>query len=211
MNNFKWSKRSLAAMHGIHPDLRLVLDRALAQTSIDFIVIEGLRSEERQRSLKEQGASRTLNSPHLTGYAVDVLPIGPNGPEFYWPLYHKLAPYILEASHELGIPVTWGGHWKSFQDGPHFELNRYKYDWSVPASNYTKAIDPKPIKVPGTETTSERTADAAKSGAGAAAPLVIVQQGLESLAPQVPGEWGTYLLVTAGILAIGVALWKYFR
>lgn len=124
----KWSQRSLGNLKGIHPDLRRVMDRALQESPLDFIVIEGLRTEERQRQLVAQGASRTMNSRHLTGHAVDLLPIGPNGrAAFDWPLYHKLAPAVKDAARRENVKIVWGGDWKSFKDGPHFELDRAAY------------------------------------------------------------------------------------
>jgi len=72
----KWSKRSLDSLKGIHPDLRRVMDRALQESPIDFTVIEGLRTEARQRELVAKGASKTMNSRHITGHAVDLMPTG---------------------------------------------------------------------------------------------------------------------------------------
>jgi peptidoglycan LD-endopeptidase CwlK len=129
----KWSDRSLRNLAGIHPDLRRVMDRALQISPIDFIVIEGLRTKERQAQLVADGASRTMNSRHLTGHAVDLLPIGSNGKgEFAWPLYHKLAPAVKQAAKELGVAIVWGGDWPKFRDGPHFELDRKVYPAGVP-------------------------------------------------------------------------------
>jgi peptidoglycan L-alanyl-D-glutamate endopeptidase CwlK len=138
----KWSARSLGNLEGIHPDLRRVMDRALQESPLDFIVIEGLRSEARQRELVASGASRTMNSRHLTGHAVDLLPIGPNGKaEFAWPLYHNMAPAIKEAARKEGVPLAWGGDWKSFKDGPHFELERKAY----PAGQAWTMVKHKPV------------------------------------------------------------------
>jgi len=75
----KYSARSLKNLNGIHPDLRRVIDRALLDSPLDFVVIEGLRTKERQKQLVASGASKTMNSRHLTGHAVDLVPIGPNG------------------------------------------------------------------------------------------------------------------------------------
>ena len=47
----KYSKRSLDSLRGIHPDLRRVIDRALQESPLDFIVIEGLRTEDRQAEM----------------------------------------------------------------------------------------------------------------------------------------------------------------
>lgn len=123
-----WSKRSLDNMQGIHDDLRRVLDRALQESPVDFIVIEGLRSVERQRQLVAMGASKTMRSRHLTGHAVDLLPVGPSGKgEFHWPLYNKLALAVKAAAEKESVAIVWGGDWRTFKDGPHFELDRRKY------------------------------------------------------------------------------------
>ena len=91
-------------------------------------MIEGLRTEARQRQLVASGASKTMNSRHLTGHAVDLLPIGPDGKAaFDWPLYHKLGPAVEAAAKAEGVAITWGGRWAKFRDGPHFELKRDAY------------------------------------------------------------------------------------
>lgn len=131
----KFSARSLKNMNGIHPDLRRVLDRALQDSPLDFSVIEGLRTKERQAQLMASGASQTLNSRHLTGHAVDLLPIGPNGKAaFDWPLYNRLGPAVKAAAEAEGVTLDWGGDWNKFKDGPHFELDRAAYpvtDWTT--------------------------------------------------------------------------------
>jgi peptidoglycan LD-endopeptidase CwlK len=123
-----WSTRSLKALDGIHPDLRRVFDRALQESPLDFVVIEGLRTVERQRQLVRAGASKTMASRHITGHAVDIVPVGPNGKiAFDWPLYHRIAPAVKAAAKAEGVAIVWGGDWKSFRDGPHFELDRRVY------------------------------------------------------------------------------------
>lgn len=133
----KWSDRSLKNLNGIHPDLRRVMDRALQESPLDFVVIEGLRTKERQTELVASGASKTMKSRHLTGHAVDIVPIGPNGKAaFDWPLYHKLAPAVKAAAEAEDVPIVWGGDWTTFKDGPHFELDRKTYPeggWSSTA------------------------------------------------------------------------------
>lgn len=139
----KFSARSLASLNGIHPDLRRVIDRALQESPIDFIVIEGLRTKERQKQLVASGASKTMNSRHITGHAVDLVPIGPNGKAaFDWPLYHKLAPAVKEAAQAEGVALVWGGDWTSFKDGPHFELDRKVY----PAEGFKPTAKPQEDK-----------------------------------------------------------------
>lgn len=123
-----WDDRSARNLRGVHPDLVRVMERARDLSPVRFVVIEGLRTVERQRQLVAQGASKTMNSRHITGHAVDIVPIGPEGqPAFDWPLYHRLAPVVKQAAQELGVRIVWGGDWRTFKDGPHFELDRTAY------------------------------------------------------------------------------------
>jgi peptidoglycan L-alanyl-D-glutamate endopeptidase CwlK len=160
-----FGSRSLKNMVGIHPDLRRVLDRALQDSPLDFSVIEGLRTLERQKQLVASGASQTLNSRHLTGHAVDLLPIGPDGKgAFDWPLYDQLGPAVKAAADAEGVFIVWGGDWKRFRDGPHFELNRSAYpvgDWE------TKAKAPEERTSAAQSTTVQASAVQIVSGAGA--------------------------------------------
>lgn len=125
----EWDTRSAGNLRGVHPDLVRVMARARALSPLEFVVIEGLRTTERQRQLVASGASKTLNSRHLTGHAVDIVPRDPATGKlvFDWPLYHRLAPAVKAAAQELSVPIVWGGDWRTFRDGPHFELDRGRY------------------------------------------------------------------------------------
>lgn len=124
---FKLGARSIERLQGVHPDLVRVVHRAIALTPVDFTVLEGLRSPERQKTLVASGASQTLNSRHITGHAVDLGAWVDNQVDWSWPLYTKIANAMKAAANELGISIVWGGDWKTFKDGPHFELDRKVY------------------------------------------------------------------------------------
>ena len=174
----KYSQRSLNNLRGIHPDLRRVIDRALQDSPLDFVVIEGLRSVDRQKQLVASGASRTMNSRHITGHAVDLMPIGPNGPAFDWPLYDELGPAVKAAAEKEGVALDWGGDWKSFRDGPHFELDRAVYnenDWS------TDDAPPVPRTSVAQSTPVQASAVQIASGAGAAASSIAMLDGMAQL------------------------------
>ena len=121
------SARSLKNLKGVHPDLVAIVNLAAQRTPIPFEVIEGLRTVERQKQLVAAGASKTMNSRHITGHAVDIAPTVEGKIRWDWPLYRLLAPAIKQAAQDLGIPIVWGGDWRTFKDGPHFELLRSKY------------------------------------------------------------------------------------
>ncbi len=123
-SGYKWSDRSEKNLKGIHPDLRKVADLALQLTHVDFIVTEGKRTYARQVQLVQQGASKTLDSRHLQGMAVDVVDVGGSyGKE----RMTQISMAFKEAAKLLEIPISWGGDWKSFKDTPHFELDKKKY------------------------------------------------------------------------------------
>ena len=123
------SERSLARLDGAHPDLVRVFKRAAAISNIDFTILEVLRTVERQKALVAQGASKTMKSRHLPhakdgkSRAVDAAPPDESG-KVTWacPLYYKLAAIIKQAAKEEGVPIEWGGDWKTFKDGPHWQL-----------------------------------------------------------------------------------------
>lgn len=123
----KFSPKSEERLQGLHPDLVKVLRRALEITKVDFAVVEGRRTVARQEALVAAGASKTMNSRHLTGHAVDIAPIIAGQVRWDWPPFHDLAEAMKRAAGELGVALVWGGDWKTFKDGPHFELNRAVY------------------------------------------------------------------------------------
>lgn len=125
--SFSYSTRSKNNLKGLHPDLVRVAERAIKLTPVDFVVTEGLRTVARQKQLFAAGASKTMNSRHLTGHALDVAAWVGGTVRWDWPLYAKIAGAFKQAALELDVPIIWGGDWKSFRDGPHFELDRRKY------------------------------------------------------------------------------------
>lgn len=119
--------KSKLKLRGVHPDLVRVVELAIKITDVDFTVLEGVRSRQRQAQLVLQGASKTMNSRHITGHAVDLGALVAGSVRWDWPLYHKLAAAMKQAANELGVPIVCGADWKTFPDGPHFELDRRKY------------------------------------------------------------------------------------
>ena len=121
------NKKSIDRLSGVHPDLVSVVKLAIELSEIDFQVIEGVRSKARQEQLFKAGASQTLNSRHLTGHAVDLAALVNDSIRWDWPLYFKIADAMKKASSQLKIKIVWGGDWRTFKDGPHFELSKEVY------------------------------------------------------------------------------------
>lgn len=126
---------SVEKLQGVRAPLSGVM--VAARREIVFDVIEGVRSIERQRELFAQGASRTMNSRHLTGHAVDVWPIDPatqrrvyhadpkERDRLLWLHLRRVAEVVKRVARDMGVQIDWGGDWG--WDGPHFELNRTRY------------------------------------------------------------------------------------
>lgn len=114
--------RSMQRLQGVHADLVRVVQRAAAMSDLDFTVLEGLRSLARQRELFAKGATKTMKSRHLTGHAVDLAPMIGGQVSWDWPLYIKLAPIVKAAAAAEHFPIEWGGDWRTFKDGPHWQL-----------------------------------------------------------------------------------------
>ena len=119
--------RSEKALVGVHPDLVAVVRRAAEILPGGFIVTEGMRTKERQRELFAKGLSKTMNSRHLVGLAVDFAPLVDGQVTWKWPAFKPVADAFKAAAKELKTPIVWGGDWPRFRDGPHIELSRAVY------------------------------------------------------------------------------------
>lgn len=120
----------------IHPDLIRVANHALsilaAKTpSLTFIITDGDRTREQQIRLKTAGASRTLNSRHIAknqpsgkAEAIDVAALLDGQVRWDWPLYSMIAKAMQQAAASESVKIEWGGNWRKFRDGPHFQLSR---------------------------------------------------------------------------------------
>ena len=123
---FKLSKKSLAKLSEVNPDLQKLVKNAIGLSTIDFGISEGMRTKERQQLLYDSGKSQTMNSRHLTGHAVDVYAWKDGAVSWEFEDYETINVAFSQAAKLTNIPYVWGGSWKSFKDGPHFELKREK-------------------------------------------------------------------------------------
>ncbi|MDQ1761733.1 M15 family metallopeptidase [Achromobacter aegrifaciens] len=127
---FQLSQRSLSRLVGVHPDLAAIVKLAIQRTPMDFTVVEGVRTLARQRENVAKGASQTLASYHLPqadglSHAVDLAPLIAGAiPWNNWQAFAALAQVVKACAAELGVPVEWGGDWKTLKDGPHFQIPR---------------------------------------------------------------------------------------
>jgi len=128
----KLDERSMRNLRNVHPALvRVVLRTAKDwndSTGLSFIITCGVRTLEEQKRLLKAGATRTLRSRHIpagrppVSHAVDFA-MKLNGKlKWDWPLYAELARRVKAAAARENVPIEWGGDWRTFKDGPHFQL-----------------------------------------------------------------------------------------
>lgn len=122
-------RRSKRNLQGVNKDLVRVVEKAIEYTKQDFTVIDGLRTRGEQRRFVALGVSKTMNSRHLTGHAVDIIPhpIPSDWSEYSKSQWKEISIAMKRAAKELGVDLEWGGDWKSFVDKPHYQLSRKMY------------------------------------------------------------------------------------
>jgi len=120
--NSRMDERSRKRLQSVHPTLIKLMTDYARHARQAFIVTEGVRTPQRQAELVKAGASRTLNSKHLTGKAVDLAVVVGGEVRWDWPLYRLLADDLKAFAKQQGVPIIAGADWPKFRDGPHFEL-----------------------------------------------------------------------------------------
>lgn len=134
-----FSKRSIDNLKGVHPDLVKLMTEAIKDSPVDFTITEGVRTAERQQMLFKQRPKVTnvdgiiKKSNHQVksdgyGHAVDLYPFYNGSVQVQdkevIPKLKLIAVHIKSVAKCLGIPITWGGDFKSLHDPPHFELKK---------------------------------------------------------------------------------------
>ena len=119
-------------LKGVHPDLVRVIERAARMSNSGFRVIDGVRTVAEQKANVARGVSKTMNSRHLPAanglsHAVDVVPLVGGAISWDWDDFYPLAKVIKQAAALEGVPIEWGGDWKSFKDGAHWQLPWAQY------------------------------------------------------------------------------------
>lgn len=117
-------------LNEVRPCLKAIMHEAIARAEdkgMKVQITEGMRTPERQRQLVAAGKSKTMNSYHLNGRAVDVYVN--NGWKFED--YKRFADIVKIVAKERGYTITWGGDWKTLKDGPHFQVELSDYSYKV--------------------------------------------------------------------------------
>lgn len=119
---FELSLASKEKLVGVNQNLVKVVELAIQRCPIDFRVIDGVRTKQRQQELFNLGRTQTLNSKHIIGKAIDIVAL-PNGKaDWSWKYYEIIAETMKQAAKDLNVEIEWGGDWVHFRDGVHFQL-----------------------------------------------------------------------------------------
>lgn len=125
MKGYKLGRKSLDNLKGVHPDIVAIIKLAIRLSDVDFSVVEGIRSEEKQAENIENGVSWTMDSAHICGWAVDIYPWVDGATSHETVHYYRIAKAIFAAAAIMGKPISWGGFWWykgcSRPDMPHWE------------------------------------------------------------------------------------------
>jgi peptidoglycan LD-endopeptidase CwlK len=125
-------------LKGVHPDLVRVVKRTAKDwkdKELGWVITCGVRSLAEQKVLFAKGATSTMRSRHLKAsngfaHAVDFAMTIKGKVRWDWPLYSKLASAVKAAAKAEKVPIEWGGDWRTFKDGPHFQLPWKQYPGS---------------------------------------------------------------------------------
>jgi peptidoglycan L-alanyl-D-glutamate endopeptidase CwlK len=106
-------KASLHSLVGVHSGLVAVTKAAITVTTQDFCVYEGLRTYAQQLENVKKGVSQTMDSMHLKGLAVDLVPWIDGKPVWDWGGCYHIAMAMDTAATQLGVAnhIRWGGVW----------------------------------------------------------------------------------------------------
>jgi peptidoglycan L-alanyl-D-glutamate endopeptidase CwlK len=68
-----------------------------------------------------------LEAVHIAGHAIDVVAYIDGEMRWDWPLYAQISKAWKQAAIDLKLHVEWGGDWRTFKDGPHYQLAWREY------------------------------------------------------------------------------------
>lgn len=126
----KFGNKSKMHLATLHRNLQWLMNEAIKH--IDFSILEGHRTEERQKELYDSGKSKTMHSKHLTSpsMAVDIAPYPyPKTEKGLNQLYYLIG-LIKGLAIGGGLKIRLGSDWNrdndirndKFQDAWHIEL-----------------------------------------------------------------------------------------
>ncbi|MDD3452580.1 M15 family metallopeptidase [Sulfurimonas sp.] len=119
--SFFLGKQSLRELVGVHPYLAFAVMEAIKISKQDFMVLDGLRTQKEQEKLVARGVSKTNNSYHLYGLAVDLVAYVDGKPSWEEKYYTAIAEAMQSVIKRHNLPIEWG-YDKWGWDLPHWQI-----------------------------------------------------------------------------------------
>ena len=118
---YKLSVRSTERLEGINIVLIDIIEKSIVNSPYDFGIPQygGLRTAEDQKKLYDV----KRKSYHQSGNAFDIYAYV--NKKASWEKHHleSIARHIQQIAKEhFNVSLRWGGDFKTFYDGPHFEI-----------------------------------------------------------------------------------------
>lgn len=116
---FKFGERSQKNLIQVHSTLRQAAEYAIAYSSVDFGVYEGVRSVEKERENIRNGTSKLSNPRDCMhciqsdgyGHAVDLVPFINGVYQWDWKACYEIAKWMQQYCFRYGVTIRWGGVW----------------------------------------------------------------------------------------------------
>ncbi len=127
---YQLSNRSLKVLVGVHPVLEYCVYEAIKITDQDFMVLDGVRKTDEQQKLVDRGVSKTMNSYHLYGLAVDLVAYVDGKPSWEPKYYDAIAVAMKRVIEKCNLPIEWGFDKWSW-DMPHWQLTGMRAEYDI--------------------------------------------------------------------------------
>ena len=121
--SYKLGKRSLSELACVHPLLGFAVIKAIEITRQDFMVFDGVRTTKEQEKLVLRGVSKTNNSYHLYGLAVDLVAYVDGKPSWDKEHYQAIVEAMKHIIEKYELPIEWG-YDKWGWDLPHWQITK---------------------------------------------------------------------------------------
>lgn len=137
-----FSKRSLENLKGVHPNLAKLMKEAIKATPVDFTIVEGVRTLQRQQELyaigRTKAGKKVTNADGVRNksnhqvksdgfvHAVDIYPYVDGQvrvtESYVIPKLKEITDHLKAVAKRLNIKITCGIDFKNPYDPPHVEL-----------------------------------------------------------------------------------------
>jgi len=135
----KMNERSYQRLSGVDHQLASVIIDGSHTSPVHYEVTHGVRTIEEQQALYALGRTKPgkivtqcdgiekkskhqRDSPKEYGKAVDIVAWVDGKVSWDMAHYKQIADHLLAVAKEKGVKLVWGGNFKKFKDGPHFEI-----------------------------------------------------------------------------------------